>query len=403
MSHNNNNTGDYETKSLDNKDKLVKIDKPQQSNIQQILSQFKDDICQKMQNMHDHTTQQQFETRHKPLLENNAYGDNVTVQEYKNAFNNFIRTGNESVLKTIQHKAFSIAGTGAEGGVLVRPQLSEQIIATIKKASPMRQICKVVTVNSNVADFIIDPYTSGAGWGSETSPVVETATSSFQKVSVPVHEIYALPKASQRILDDSAFNIEAWIAERVAEKFIALENEAFTFGDGVNKPAGILLKSVVSADAWTWNKIGIVKTNAAAGFTTTNPTDCLLDLIYSLKTGYRHNAVFMMNNKTLNTIRQFKDTTGRYLIDDNSLTDLQEPKLFGYPIIINEDMQNVEANKIPVLFGDFSKGYVIVDSYDMRILRDPYSAKPHVYFYVTKRVGGDVLDYDAIKGLRVTI
>ncbi len=375
--------------------------KSQDPRLLHFTTSLKDDLTKHMQKISDTIQLKTLEMSQKPYL---PYTDisHHDVQEYKAAFNQFIRTGNDSAIKDMQHKAVSIAGTGIEGGVLIAPQLNEKIIATIKNASPMRSLCKTVTITGNIADFIVDPYLSGAGWATETDPRLESVTSSFQKVSIPVHEIYALPKASQRILDDSAFNIEEWIIERVAEKFIALENDAFTKGDGIGKPSGILTKTVVASDVWTWNKIGVAKTGVAADFATTNPVDCLLDLVYALKTGYRANAVFMMNSKTLTKIRKFKDTVGRYLVNEN-ITDNHELMLFGYPVVINEDMDDVLANKLPVLFGDFSKGYVIVDSYDIRVLRDPYSAKPHVYFYVTKRVGGDVLDYDAIKALKVGI
>jgi HK97 family phage major capsid protein len=387
---------EYETKS-----KTVPQITVQDPRLLHFATSLKDDLSKHIQNISDKMQFKALELTQKPYLPQ-ADIFNQEVQEYKAAFNQFIRTGNENAIKEMQHKALTIAGTGVEGGVLVSPQLNEKIIATIKNSSPMRGVCKTVTVTSNIADFIVDPYFSGAGWAAETDARLESATSSFQKVSVPVHEIYALPKASQRILDDSAFNVEEWIAERVAEKFIALENEAFTKGDGISKPSGILLKTVVASDAWTWNKIGVVKTGAADNFSTTNPIDCLLDLIYALKSGYRTNAVFMMNSKTLTRIRKFKDTNGRYLINENIMSN-HELMLFGYRIVLNEDMDDVVANKLPILFGDFSRGYVIIDSYDIRILRDPYSAKPHVYFYITKRVGGDVLDYDAIKALKVGV
>ena len=163
-----------------------------------------------------------------------------------------------------------------------------------------------------------------------------------------------------------------------------------------------MTKQVTPIGSWSWEKIAVGKTGATDGFKATDPTDALLDVVYALKAGYRVNAVFMMNSKTLATIRKFKDADGRYLISD-IVSENNEPMLFGHRVIVNEDMPDVAANNIPVLFGDFARGYVIVESYDTRILRDPYSAKPHVYFYITRRVGGDVLDYDAIKGLKVGI
>jgi HK97 family phage major capsid protein len=310
MSHTDNQTqSDYETKA-----KTIQQSPTQDPRLVHFATSLKDDLSKHMQSISDKMQAKALEFSQKPYLPQ-ADNHSHELQEYKTAFNQFIRTGNENAIKDMQIKALSIAGTGVEGGVLVSPQLNEKIIATIKNNSPMRKVCKTITVTGNVAEFIVDPYFSGAGWAAETDARIESVTSNFQKVSVPIHEIYALPKASQRILDDSAFNIEEWIAERVAEKFISLENEAFTKGDGVNKPSGILLKTVVASDAWAWNKIGIAKTGVADNFSTTNPTDCLLDLIYALKSGYRHNAVFMMNSKTLTKIRKFKDVNGRYLIN----------------------------------------------------------------------------------------
>lgn len=367
-----------------------------------MATMIKDDLSRKIQSIGDKLEVKMFEHTQKPQLDNT---DSISIEaaEYKTAFNQFIRTGNEAAIKDMQLKAFEIAGTGSEGGVLVSPQLNNQILSTIKHTSPMRGVCKIVAVTSNMAEFIIDPYFSGSGWAAETDPRLETATSNFQKISIPVHELYALPKASQRILDDSVFDIEGWISERVAEKFTALENEAFTKGDGVNKPSGILNKSTVLNSSWSWGNIGVIRTGEETGFPIGGTADLFIQLIYTLKAGYRHNASFMMNSQTLALVKQLKDTSGRYLIHDSMTSDNKEILLFGYPIIVNEDMPDAATGTLPVLFGDFAKAYVIVDSYDMRILRDPYSAKPYVYFYVTKRVGGDVLDYDAVKGLEVGI
>lgn len=393
-------TQNYEVKSN------IKPDITQDPRFVHLTTTLKDDLTEKIESLGEkiaHKMQQQaIEHTQKPFLPTD-HEINHEVTQYKSAFNQFIRTGNEAAIQDMQLKALEIAGTGAEGGVLVSPHLSEQILATVKHDSPMRRVCKTVTMTGNIAEFIIDPYFSGSGWAAETDVRTETATSDFKKISVPIHELYALPKASQRILDDSAFNIEQWITERVAEKFTALENQAFTIGDGNNKPSGILSKDTSLVNNWNWGTIGTIKTGAATNFPATNPADVLLDMIYALKSGYRHNAVFMMNSQTLAQIRKFKDADGRYLIHDGASSDHTEPTLFGYKIIVNEDMDDVLSGKLPVLFGDFARAYVIVDSYDMRILRDPYSAKPYVYFYVTKRVGGDVLDYDAVKGLEVNI
>jgi HK97 family phage major capsid protein len=211
-----------------------------------------------------------------------------------------------------------------------------------------------------------------------------------------------MPKASQRLLDDSAFDVEGWLAEKIATRFIRAEAAAFINGDGVDKPKGILLPTKVANASWTWGNLGYVPTGAAADFATTNPADCIVNLVYALGADYRANATFVMNSKTVGAVRKMKDADGRFLWSDG-LAAGEPSRLMGYPVLVSEDMPDIAANAFAIAFGDFRSAYTIAERPDLRILRDPFSAKPNVLFYANKRVGGDITDFAAIKLLRVAV
>lgn len=205
----------------------------------------------------------------------------------------------------------------------------------------------------------------------------------------------ALPKASQRLLDDSAFDIEGWLAGRIADKFARAEAAAFISGDGSDKPKGILDHSIVDDAIWSWGTLGYVPTGVGGDVT----PESVVDVVYALGAQYRGNATFVMNSKTAGLIRKLKDADGRFLWSDG-LAAAEPARLLGYPVLIAEDMPDPSNGADAILFGDFSAGYTIAERPDLRVLRDPFSAKPHVLFYATKRVGGDVSDFAAIKVLK---
>jgi HK97 family phage major capsid protein len=251
-------------------------------------------------------------------------------------------------------------------------------------------------------DVLIDRSDVGTGWVTETGSVSETATPLIERISIRLHQLAAMPKASQRLLDDSAFDVEGWLAEKIASRFIRSESAAFVNGDGVDKPKGILLPAKVPNSAWTWGSLGYVASGAAADFPTINAVDCIVNLVYALAAPYRANATFVMNSKTAGAVRKMKDADGRFMWADG-LAVAEPPRLMGYPVLICEDMPDIAANAHAIAFGDFAAGYTIAERTDLRILRDPFSAKPHVLFYATKRVGGDISDYAAIKLLKFAL
>ncbi|WP_068116581.1 phage major capsid protein [Tropicimonas marinistellae] len=316
---------------------------------------------------------------------------------HQKAFEAYLRSGDDDALRglELEGKALSTA-VAADGGYLVDPETSETIKSVLMSNASIRSIANVVSVEATSFDVLMDHGELGSGWATETGSSIETDTPQIERITIPLHELSALPKASQRLLDDSAFDIDGWLAGRIADKFARAEAAAFVNGDGVDKPTGFLTHPTVDNDSWSWGNIGYVASGADGGF---SGADCLIDLVYSLGAEYRAGATFVMNSKTAGTVRKLKDGDGRFLWSDG-LSAGEPARLLGYPVMIAEDMPDIATGSASIAFGDFSAGYTVAERPDLRVLRDPFSAKPHVLFYATKRVGGDVSDFAAIKVLK---
>ncbi len=319
---------------------------------------------------------------------------------HQKAFNAYLRSGDDDGLRglEIEGKAMSTA-VNSDGGYLVDPVTSETVKSVLAATASIRAIANVVNVEASSFDVLIDRNDAGAGWANETASTTETGTPQIDRISIPLFELNALPKASQRLLDDSAFDIEAWLAGRIADKFARSEAAAFVSGDGADKPRGFLNHAVVDNDVWTWGNIGYVPTGIDGSI---GDGDTIIDLVYALGAQYRAGATFVINSKTAGALRKLKDSDGRHLWSDGFSAG-EPARLLGYPVLIAEDMPEIASGSAPIAFGDFSAGYTIAERPDLRILRDPFSAKPHVLFYATKRVGGDVSDFAAIKLLRCAV
>jgi HK97 family phage major capsid protein len=322
---------------------------------------------------------------------------------HRKAFAAYLRTGDDDALRglTVEEKAMSTA-VNADGGFLVAPEMSERIQSVLSSTSSLRSISNVVNVEATTYDAIVDRTEVGSGWATETAAAAETSTPVIERRSIRLHELSAMPKASQRLLDDAAFDVEGWLAERIANRFSRAEAGAFVNGDGVDKPFGFLTYPKVTDGTWAWGSLGYVPTGAAGDFHATKPSDALVDLVYTLNAEYRANATWVMNSKTTGAVRKMKDADGRFLWTD-SLAGGDPARLLGYPVLISEDMPDIGASTYSIAFGDFRAGYTIAERPDLRVLRDPFSAKPHVLFYASKRVGGDVTDFSAIKLLKFAV
>ncbi|MFG6582940.1 phage major capsid protein [Sulfitobacter sp. 1A12779] len=312
---------------------------------------------------------------------------------HKKAFGAYLRNGDDDGLRGLELDGKSMStAVNSDGGYLVDPQTADRVQSVLNAGASIRAIASVVQVEATSYDVLVDHADVGAGWATESGAQAETDTPQIDRITVPLHELSALPKASQRLLDDSAFDIEGWLAGRIADKFARAEAAAFVSGDGIDKPTGFLSHPAVDNDVWTWGNLGYVPSGTNA-----NPeADAIIELVYALGAAYRKNAVFVMNSKTTAKVRKLKDTDGRFLWSDG-LAAGEPARLMGYPVLVAEDMPDPATDAMAIAFGDFSAGYTVAERPDLRILRDPFSAKPHVLFYATQRVGGDVSDFAAIK------
>jgi len=319
---------------------------------------------------------------------------------HKKAIGAYLRSGEDDGLRglTIEAKAMNTA-VSADGGYLINPEMAERIQGVLHSTVSVRAVANVVNVESGSFDVVIDRTDLGSGWATELAAFAETATPTLERISIKLHELAALPKASQRLLDDAAFDVEGWLAERIANKFARSEAAAFINGDGVDKPKGFLNYNKITNGSWVWGQLGYVPTGAAGDFAATNASDSIVDLVYALGAEYRANGTFLMNSKTAGAVRKMKDADGRFMWSDG-LAVGEPSRLMGYPVLVAEDMPDIGANAYAIAFGDFHAGYTVAERPDLRILRDPFSAKPNVLFYASKRVGGDVTDFNAVKLLK---
>nr|WP_241527346.1 phage major capsid protein [Sphingomonas turrisvirgatae] len=310
-------------------------------------------------------------------------------------FEGFLRSGDGA----LEMKAMSGATDGA-GGYAIPREIDALVDTTLASISPIRAIANVVTVGSAGYRKLVASGGTPSGWAAETGARTETATAAFNEIAPPMGDLYANPAASQAMLDDAAFDVEAWLADEIAREFARAEGAAFVSGNGTNKPKGFLSYATAATGdgARAFGTLQHVASGAAGAFAA-DPEEKLIDLVQALRPPYRQGAVFVMNSATLARIRKFKTTDGVALWQP-ALSAAQPATLLGYPVVEAEDMPDVAANSLSIAFGNFKAGYLIAERGETQILRDPYSNKPFVHFYATKRIGGAVTNSEAIKVMK---
>lgn len=321
------------------------------------------------------------------------------VEEHKAGFNAFLRKGADSGLAELEKKALQTT-VDADGGYAVPEQIDTQILQLQRNISPMRSVCNQITVGTPDYKKLVNLNGAGSGWVGEAAARPATNTPTLAQVAAVMGELYANPQATQTSLDDMFFNVEGWLADEVAREFDEKEGNGFLLGDGTNKPKGLLSYTLATTSDATraFGTIEKIHSGTAGDF----DSDDILKLIYTLKKGYRKSAQFMMATLTLFKVRTMKDLNGNYLWKPG-IEAGQNSSLSGYGIEENEDMPAVAASANAVLFGDYKSAYTIVDRFGVRVLRDPYSNKPNVGFYTTKRVGGMLTDSQAVKVLTLAV
>ncbi|WP_267352014.1 phage major capsid protein [Sphingomonas sp. GM_Shp_2] len=310
------------------------------------------------------------------------------------AFAGFVRTG-----ATVELKAFT-GTTGDAGGYAVPREIDATIDAVLKSASPIRGIANVVKVGSAGYRKLVTTGGTPSGWAGETQARPETGTPVFAEIAPPMGELFANPSASQAMLDDAAFDVEDWLAGEIAAEFARAEGAAFVDGDGVNRPRGFL-RAPIAATGDAARPFGTLQylASGTAGNFGADAGERLIDLVQMLRAPYRQGACFVMNAATVARIRKLKTLDGRFLWAPGLVAG-QPATLLGYPVVEAEDMPDIAADAPAIAFGNFRAGYLVAERSETAILRDPYTNKPFVTFYATKRVGGCVSDSQAIKLMR---
>lgn len=331
----------------------------------------------------------------------NASGrSEIKLIEERKAISHFMRTGDDAEMKALT------VGNDPAAGYLVMPEVSTTLQTKIHDLSPIRQIARVETIGMGAGDAyeeVYDMSDTGATWAGETQSRTETTNPSLKRLRVPLREIYCHISVSQRLLDDSQFDVGGWLENRIADKFARAEGTGFVAGTNVLDPEGFTTGATPVTTADSSRAFGVLQytaSGAASSFPTTAPADVLKNLYFSLRAPFRQSAVWVMNSATANTVSQFKDGMGQYLWQ-SGLQSGQPMTLMGRPVVFAEDMPSIGAGNYPIAFGDFRQGYVVIDRPGLKMLRDPYSSKPYVIFYAYKRVGGAIANSEAIKLLKI--
>lgn len=316
----------------------------------------------------------------------------VRDADYSQAFLAHVRRG--------EVQASLTKGTSAEGGFLAPVEWDRTITDKLRLISPMRQLARAISISGPGFTKLFNLLGTASGWVAETAARPTTASPTFGQMSYTPMELYANPNATQQMLDDAEIDLETWLAGEVETEFSQKEGLAFVSGTGAGVPPGILTYVTGGANAAVhpYGAILLVASGLAAAISADN----FIDLVYALPQAFQANAKWAMNRNTLAIVRKFKDADGNYLWQPSYVAG-QPSTLLGYPVVEVPDMPNVAANAVPVLFGDFERTYLIVDRIGTRVLRDPFTNKPYVQFYTTKRVGGGLLNPEPMRGLRVAV
>lgn len=329
-------------------------------------------------------------------------------RDHAKAFEAFARRGIDKGLIDLEIQASMSTGSDPDSGYAVTTVIDSEIEKMLLDQSPMRRICKVIQVGTPNYHKLVNKGGTTSGWVGETQARPETATPTLGKLTPFWGEIYANPAASQQSLDDVGFDVENWLAESIGDEFAEKEGAALITGSGILQPKGLLtFPTDTAADATrAFGTLQHIITGDAAGFkaatATVSPADCLVNLLYSVRRPYRQGAVWLMNSNTLSVVSKFKDAVNGLPIWQRGLAEGQPSTLLGYPIEEDENMSDIGAGALPIAFGNFKRAMTILDRTQTRILRDPYTNKPNVMFYATRRVGNFLNNSQAVKLLMIS-
>ena len=322
--------------------------------------------------------------------------------QYKSAFYSLVRHGDIERLSADERKALS-AGSDPDGGYLLPTPTVGRMVKKVYEQSTMRQLANVLTISTDALEGIVDNDEADAGWVSEMGARNDTDTPQVGKYRIEAHEMYAQPKVTQKLIDDAATDVEAWLADKVADKFARVEGNAFWNGNGVGQPRGLAAYTTAATGdgSRAWGTFEHVLTGANGDFHSTK-LDPIQDLQGAFKDQYLQNAQFVMRREVRTKMRKLKEATSDRYLWEPSLQMGQPDRLLGYPARVDQYVPAKATGSLSLAFGNFAEAYTIVDRMGIRTLRDPYTAKPYVVFYSTKRTGGGAVNFEAVKFLKLS-
>lgn len=330
----------------------------------------------------------------KLKIDSKIESDPVAYRAYCDAVTTYMRARGEHTALPLTIQAALQTGNDPDGGYLVPTTTSSRVIGRVYETSAMRQLATVETVAGKELVIPRDEGEMGYGWIGETTAPTETTTAQFGESKIAAHEMYAEPRVTQTMLEDAGFDVEGWVGRKVGDKFGRIEATSFFTGTGVNQPRGLLTYAAWAVAGTHENgKIEQINSGAAAAVT----ADGLYNLVFSLKDFYTANAKFTMKRTTVRDVLKLKDGNGQYMWQMGDIKAGQPSTLLAYPVVRAEDMATLEANALAIAFGDFAAAYTIVDRLGITMLRDNLTSKPYVKFYHRRRVGGDVVNFEAVK------
>lgn len=327
-------------------------------------------------------------------------GDGMSIEdaEYNKHFFNWVRNGNDDTLKGLSFKAALSTQDDPSGGFMVGELMEAAIDRVLAASSAMRRVAQIKRITTGTYKRLISQGGCEAGWATELEPRDVTDSPKLAEIAINAQELFALPKTTQTLLEDADFDVAAWLQTEIETAFAEQEGETFISGNGVGRPHGIAAYTMIANASYAWGKVGYI---AGGHATLLNNADKLFSLQHALKRAYRSGAVWIMNDSTWEVVRKFKDGDGNYMWRPGLLQGSPDI-LLGSAVEIDDNVDDIGANKYPIFYGNFQKGYLIVDRIGVSVLRDPYTDRPNVKFYARKRVGGQIIMYEAIKALRIS-
>lgn len=336
----------------------------------------------------------------RPGMVDEKSGLTAEQLEHKQALRQaYLRKGDDEGLHELERKALS-SGSDPDGGYLIDAEMDTDIDRIAETISGLRSVANVRAIGSAKYQKFMKTRGVSGGWLAEAADSDESTEPQFSRIEIEAFKMYAEPWVPNEMLEDAFYDLEGDLAMEAGITFGETEGAAFITGNGVGRPRGIAAYTMAANASYAWGKVGYIASGAAGAFASSAPADKLVDLQHALKPQYRPGAVWLMNDATLGTARQMKDGSGSYYLWQPDPTAGFGGRFLGSPVVIDDNVADIAANSLSIAYGNFKRGYTIVDRRGIAVIRDPFTKKGVTKFHFSKRVGGGITNFEAIKFMK---